>query len=172
MIAAQSVGEPTTQLTLNSVSYDTPIIVRNKDGFIKVSIGEFTEFHIKNSKKLEYYENKDTTYSELNEFYEIPSSTENGEITWNTIEAVTQHPVINEDGTNTLLKVTTEHGREVIATKAKSFLQLINGKITDAAGKDLKVGDYLPVSRMPIIYNESYALNLRDLFSPTQYVCR
>ena len=171
MIAAQSIGEPTTQLTLNSVTYDTPIIVRNKDGFIKkVSIGEFTEFHIKNTKKLEYYENKDTTYSELNEFYEIPNATEDGEITWNTIEAVTQHPVVNEDGTNTLLKVTTEHGREVIATKAKSFLQLINGKISDAAGKDLKVGDYLPVSRMPIEFTESRTLNLKELFSPNEYV--
>ena len=171
MIAAQSIGEPTTQLTLNSVTYDTPIIVRNKEGFIKkVSIGEFTDFHIKNTKKLEYYENKDTTYSELNEFYEIPSATEDGKITWNTIEAVTQHPVVNEDGTNTLLKVTTEHGREVIATKAKSFLQLIDGKIDDAAGKDLKVGDYLPVSRMPIEFTETRSLNLKDLFSPKEYV--
>ena len=171
MIAAQSIGEPTTQLTLNSVTYDTPIIVRNKDGFIKkVSIGEFTEFHIKNTKKLEYYEDKDTTYSELNEFYEIPSATEDGEITWNTIEAVTQHPVVNEDGTNNLLKVTTEHGREVIATKAKSFLQLINGKITGAAGKDLKVGDYLPVSRMPIEFTQARTLDLKELFSPNEYV--
>tara|TARA_E500000178_G_scaffold157166_1_gene156920 strand:+ start:890 stop:6949 length:6060 start_codon:yes stop_codon:yes gene_type:complete len=171
MIAAQSIGEPTTQLTLNSVTFDTPIIVRNKEGFIKkISIGEFTEFHIKNTKKLEYYKDKDTTYSELNEFYEIPSATEDGKITWNTIEAVTQHPVVNEDGTNTLLKVTTEHGREVIATKAKSFLQLINGKISGAAGKDLKVGDYLPVSRMPIEFTESRTLDLRELFLPNKYV--
>tara|TARA_Y100000389_G_scaffold204092_1_gene254968 strand:+ start:678 stop:6725 length:6048 start_codon:yes stop_codon:yes gene_type:complete len=171
MIAAQSIGEPTTQLTLNSVTYDTPIIVRNKEGFIKkITIGEFTDFHIKNTKKLEYYQDKDTTYSELNEFYEIPSATEDGKITWNTIEAVTQHPVVNEDGTNTLLKVTTEHGREVIATKAKSFLQLIDGKITSVAGKDLQVGDYLPVSRMPIEFTETRSLNLKELFSPKEYV--
>ena len=81
-----------------------------------------------------------------------------------------RHPVVNEDGTNTLLKVTTEHGREVIATKAKSFLQLIDGKIDDAAGKDLKVGDYLPVSRMPIEFTETRSLNLKDLFSPKEYV--
>lgn len=171
MIAAQSIGEPTTQMTLNSVTYDTDLIVRNKEGIIKkVTIGEFTEFHIKNTKKLEFYEDKDTTYSELNEFYEIPSATEDGEITWNTIEAVTQHPVVNEDGTNTLLKVTTEHGRDVTATKAKSFLQLREGKIQEVNGSDLKVGDYLPVSRMPIDFTEMRTLNLKTIFPPSEYL--
>jgi len=54
--------------------------------------------------------------------------------------------VINKDGTNTLLKVTTANGREVIATKAKSFLKRINNKIVGVDGDSVKVGDYLPVS--------------------------
>ena len=40
------------------------------------------------------------------------------------IEAVTKHPVINTDGSNTMLKVTTRGNRTIVATKAKSFLQL------------------------------------------------
>ena len=173
IIAAQSIGEPTTQLTLNSVTYDTDLIVRNKDGIIKkVQIGEFTERNINSSNKKEYYADKDTTYAEINEddFYEIPSATEDGEITWNTIEAVTQHPVVNEDGTNTLIRVTTEHGRDVTATKAKSFLQLREGKIVGIDGKDLKVGDYLPVSRMPIDFTEVTILNLKEIFLPKEYL--
>ena len=171
MIAAQSIGEPTTQMTLNSVTYDTHIIVRNKEGIIsKVEIGKFTEDNIAISKKKEYYSDKDTTYATLNDFYEIPSATEDGEITWNTIEAVTQHPVVNEDGTNTLLKVTTEHGRDVTATKAKSFLQLRDGKIQEVNGSDLKVGDYLPVSRMPIDFTEMRTINLKTIFSASEYL--
>ena len=157
--------------TLNSVTYETEIIVRNREGFIqKVQIGEFIEKHITQPKKLEYYKDKDTTYAEMNEYYEIPSCTEDGEILWKEIEAVTRHPVINKDGTNTMLKITTDENREVIATKAKSFLKLINGKIIAADGDTLKVGDYLPVSTKQIEFTEMFELNLKSILSPSEYV--
>ena len=157
--------------TLNSVTFETPIIVRNREGKIqKVEIGEFIEKHIKMPKKLEYYKDKDTTYAEMSEYYEIPSCTEDGEIVWKEIEAVTRHPVINKDGTNTMLKVTTKENREVIATKAKSFLKLVNGKIIASEGSELKVGDYLPVSLKQIDFNESSSLDLREVLPPTEYI--
>jgi len=153
VIAGQSLGEPTTQLTLNSVTYETEILVRNsKNEIKKVQIGDFTKWGIETSKKIDYMQDKDTTYAELSEYYEVPSATEDGHTVWRRIEAVTKHPVINEDGTDTMLKITTVGNREVIATKAKSFLQLIDGKIIGVNGKDLKVGDYLPVSKKTIQY--------------------
>jgi len=149
VIAGQSIGEPTTQLTLNSFVYETEILVRNRDGEIKcVQIGDFTSSGIKTSRKLDYMEDKDTTYAELSEFYEVPSATEDGQTVWRRVEAVTKHPVVNEDGTNTMLKITTKGCRELIATKAKSFLKLVDGKIMGVEGKDLSVGDYLPVSKL------------------------
>lgn len=149
VIAGQSIGEPTTQLTLNSFVYETEILVRNGAGEIKcVQIGDFTTSGIKTSRKLDYMEDKDTTYAELSEFYEVPSATEDGQTVWRKIEAVTKHPVVNEDGTNTMLKITTKGCRELIATKAKSFLKLVDGKIIGVEGKDLAVGDYLPVSKL------------------------
>jgi len=155
VVAGQSIGEPTTQLTLNSVIYETEILVRNsKKEIQRVRIGEFIEEQIQKSAKIDYTEDKDTTYAELNpavEYYEVPSATESGNTVWRRIEAVTRHPVINEDGTDTMLKVKTKGCREVVATKAKSFLQLIDGKIIGVNGKDLKVGDYLPVSKVAII---------------------
>jgi DNA-directed RNA polymerase II subunit RPB1 len=129
VIAGQSIGEPTTQLTLNSVVYETEIVVRNNKKDIKrVKIGDFTKEHISKSSKIDYMSDKDTTYAELSEteYYEIPCANENGETVWRRIEAVTQHPVINEDGTNTMLKVTTKGCREVIATKAKSFFSVFS----------------------------------------------
>jgi DNA-directed RNA polymerase beta' subunit len=157
VIAGQSIGEPTTQLTLNSVTYETEILVRDANNEIrKVQIGQFTEQHIGLSKKIDYMEDKDTTYAELSEFFEVPSCTEDGETVWKRIEAVTRHPVMNEDGTNTMLKVTTAGNREIIATKAKSFLQLIDGKIQGVNGKDLQVGNYLPVSKKTVKIVELY----------------
>ena len=171
VLAGQSLGEPTTQLTLNSVIFETALVVRNsKKEIKKIQIGQFTQEHIKSAKKIDYMEDKDTTYAELSEYYEVPSANENGETVWRRIEAVTQHPVVNEDGTNTMLKVTTKGNREVIATKAKSFLQLVDGKIQQVHGKDLKVGDYLPCSVKPLEYTEQFSLDLREILPPTEYI--
>uniref|UniRef100_A0A6C0HTW7 DNA-directed RNA polymerase n=1 Tax=viral metagenome TaxID=1070528 RepID=A0A6C0HTW7_9ZZZZ len=157
--------------TLNSVTFDTHLLVRNSQKEIfKKKIGEFTEEQTKLSNKIDYMEDKDTTYAELSEFYEVPCATENGETVWRRIEAVTQHPVINEDSTNTMLKVITKGNREVTATKAKSFLQLIDGKIQQVHGKDLKVGDYLPCSRKPLEYKETFIFNTREILPPNEYL--
>jgi len=171
MISGQSIGEVSTQMTLNSVTYETPIIVRNREGIIqKVQIGKFIEDKIKIATKTEYYKDKDTTYSEVNDYYEIPSCTEDGEMLWKQIEAVTKHPVINTDGTNTMLKITTKEQREVIVTKAKGILKLINGKIIGITGDELKVGDYLPVSKMRVDFTETKILNLKTILPPTEYI--
>ena len=171
VVAGQSIGEPTTQLTLNSFVYETEILVRNEKGVIKsVQIGDFAKWGIETTSKMEYMADKDTTYAELSEYYEVPSATEDGHTLWKRIEAVTKHPVINEDGTNTMLKVTTKGNREIIATKAKSFLQLIDGKIQGVNGSELKVGDYLPVSKKALEFAERMVLDLREVLPPTEYI--
>jgi len=171
VIAGQSIGEPTTQLTLNSVTYETEIFVRNESKQItKMQIGEFIGQHISKPKMIDYNNEKDTTYAEMSEFYEVPCATENGETVWRRIEAVTKHPVINEDGTNTMLKFVTEGCREIIVTKAKSLLQLIDGKILPANGDSFSIGDYLPVSRKSLEYNEITQFDLRNILSPSEYV--
>jgi DNA-directed RNA polymerase beta' subunit len=171
IIGAQTLGEISTQLTLNSVIYETDIIVRDANKHIrKVQIGEFIENEIKRSQKIDYMKDKDTTYAECLEYFEIPSCNEQGKVEWKRIEAVTKHPVINKDGSNTMLKVTTEDEREVIATKAKSFLKLIDGKIIACEGSKLKVGDYLPVSTKQIDFEETYKLDLRSVLPMNEYV--
>jgi len=171
IIAAQSIGEPTTQLTLNSVTYETEILVRNREGNIsKIQIGDYIEEKINIATKKEYYKDKDTTYAELDDYYEIPSCDEDGNVMWKRIEAVTRHPVINEDGTNTMLKITTEEEREVYVTKAKGILKLIDGKIVPINGDQLKVGDYLPVSKKQIEFDEKINLKLKEILSPKEYI--
>jgi DNA-directed RNA polymerase beta' subunit len=174
VIAGQSIGEPTTQLTLNSVTYETEIVVRNQRKEIKkVQIGDFVKEHIEKSKQIQYMEDKDTTYAELSqeeEYYEVPSASEEGNTLWTRIEAVTKHPVINEDGSNTMLKLTTKGCREVIVTRAKSCLQLIDGKIQGIDSKHLNVGDYLPVSKKPLEYESIYNLDLRTILPQNEYL--
>ena len=157
--------------TLNSVTYETEIIVRDKEGMVhKTQIGDFIENKIKVATKTEYYQDKDTTYSEVDDYFEIPSCTEDGEMLWKRIEAVTKHPVINKDGTNTMLKITTKEEREVIVTKAKSLLKLVNGKISPVDGDLVKVGDYLPVSKMQVDFQETRLLDLKKILPPTEYI--
>jgi DNA-directed RNA polymerase beta' subunit len=171
IIGAQTLGEISTQLTLNSVTYETEIIVRDENKKIKkVQIGDFIEKEIRLSEKVEYMQDKDTTYAECSKYYEIPSCDEDGNVWWKRIEAVTRHPVINEDGSNTMLKITTCEEREVIVTKAKSLLKLVNGKIIPVEGNSVKVDDYLPVSLKEIDFEESGSLNLKTILPPNEYV--
>jgi DNA-directed RNA polymerase II subunit RPB1 len=158
LVAAQSIGEPTTQLTLNSFVYETKILVRNKQKEInQIQIGDFVKHLCEHSMhNQEYYREKDTTYAPVQkeDFWEIQAPDKYGNIDWYKIEAGTKHPVINEDGTNTMLKVITEDGQEVIATKAKSFLLLKNGQLEPTRGDELTVGDYVPVSIKTISHKE------------------
>ena len=171
IIGAQTLGEISTQLTLNSVTYETEVLVRDANKKIKkYQIGEFIEREIRRSGAVDYDENKNTTYAECADYFEIQACDEDGNVFWDVIEAVTKHPVINRDGSNTMLKVTTEDEREAIATKAKSFLKLIDGKIVPIEGENLKVGDYLPISTKEVDYDENFTLDLKDILPPTEYV--
>ena len=149
MISAQSIGEPTTQLTLNSVSYDTRIMLKI-NGQIKVcQIGEYIDQYIEKAERMEDHPN-DTKLGYINadEDVFVPSVDEFGITSWKRVEAVTRHPVVNADGTNTVLRVTTEDGRQVIATKAKSFLSIdAKNQLAATNGSDLKVGDYIPINQ-------------------------
>jgi hypothetical protein len=134
VIAAQSIGEPATQMTLNSVDFATEIVIA-KDGKIWTpKIGEFIDDYIKtcDQSKIQYLPN-DQIYVPLEDGHNwmAASCDETGKMMWTKLEAITKHPVINDDGTDTILEVETESGRVVKATKAKSFLIHRNGKIID-----------------------------------------
>ena len=146
-LAAQSIGEPSTQLTLNSVDWEEPIIVM-VDGVTKsVKFGEFVDTEIRDGDgEEEYHKNETTLKWTKHKEYKVMAVDEDGIVRWRQIEAVTKHLPVNEDGSNTLIKVTTRSGRTATATKAKSFLTRVDNKIVPTKGADLRVGDRLPVS--------------------------
>jgi DNA-directed RNA polymerase beta' subunit len=135
--------------TLNSVDWHTEIVIA-KDGVIQTPrIGEFIDAYINScdSSRIQRHPN-DQLYVELNDGHDWKaiSCDETGKMMWTKLEAITKHPVVNEDGTDTILEVVTESGRTVKATKAKSFLVYADGKFVPTNGSDLNVGDALPIA--------------------------
>ena len=180
IVAAQSIGEPATQMTLNSVDWDTEIVITKNGKMITPKIGEFIDNYydecLDDEVKICKIQNlpNGQIYIPLDDKddWKAISCDEYGNIKWTKLEAITRHPVINEDGTNTILKVTLESGREVKATKGKSFLTFQNGKILPINGSDLKIGDSLPIANNLRMEQFKYVtdINIRDILSPVDYL--
>jgi DNA-directed RNA polymerase beta' subunit len=133
--------------TLNSVEWNTEIVIDEDGVLVKKKIGEWIDQRIETAKaeNLEHHEHDTILEYVRDKKVLIEACTTDGKIIWDDVEAVTRHPVHNKDGTKTLLKVTTQGGRVVVATKAKSFLKRMNNEIVGVDGDTIKVGDYLPV---------------------------
>ena len=133
--------------TLNSVEWNTEIVINEDGNLVKKRIGEWIDERISTAKEenLEHHENDTVLEYVRDKKVLIEACTSDGKIIWDDVEAVTRHPVHNKDGTKTLLKITTLGGRVVVATKAKSFLKKVNNKIIGVDGDSIRVGDYLPV---------------------------
>jgi DNA-directed RNA polymerase beta' subunit len=180
IVAAQSIGEPATQMTLNSVDWDTEIIISHQDQLQTPKIGEWIDSYIEKCQKdkslcnkIQYLENNQIYVPlEDHDHWKAMSCDENGMIKWTKLEAITRHPVVNDDGSNTILKVTLESGREVKATKGKSFLTLRDNQILEVNGSELKVGDELPISNHLNLDAIGYTteLSLREILPATQYL--
>lgn len=177
VLAAQSIGEPATQLTLNSVTHTTKIILKQtqkgNNKIITTTIGKFIDKLIsenQNPDLIEKHKGDTTLLWTKKDGYEIPSVDENGKVMWKKIEAVTKHLPINKDGSNTLLKVITKKGRKVTATKAKSFLTMVDNKIVPLKGSKLKTGMYLPImKKFPKNFKKINEIDLGDYLPKTEY---
>ena len=162
--------------TLNSVDWDTEIYIAKNGKLMTPKIGEFIDMYYdecKDSDRVKLLPNNQI-YIELKDGndWQAVSCGEDGIMKWTKLEAITRHPVINDDGTDTILKVTLESGREVKATKGKSFLTLQNGKILGANGSELKMGDALPIANHLAIEQLGYItkVSVREILPPQEYM--
>jgi DNA-directed RNA polymerase beta' subunit len=161
--------------TLNSVDWDTEILLA-KDGKIQAPrIGEFIDNYIAacDPAKVQHLPN-DQLYVALDDGHDwqAVSCDEDGKMQWTKLEAITKHPVVNEDGTNTILEVTLESGRTVKATKGLSFLTLRDNKIVDLRGSDLVIGDCLPIANTLAIHELGLIeeIDLATVLPPTEWL--
>ena len=174
IIAAQSIGEPSTQMTLNSVDWDTKIMIAKNGKIICPQIGEFIDAHMAaNPSAIQEFPNNQL-YMELNDGndWKAISCDENGVMMWTKLEAITRHPVVNEDGTDTILEVELDSGRTVKATKGLSFLTKDGDKVVSIKGSDLKVGDVTPIANSLVIDELGYvrSVDLREYLPPTEWL--
>jgi len=134
--------------TLNSVDWDTKIMISKNGKILTPQIGEFIDACLDaDVENIQEFPNKQL-YLDLKDGndWKAISCDENGKMMWTKLEAVTRHPVVNEDGSDTILEVELASGRVVKATKGKSFLTERDGKVQDINGSDLKVGDLMPIA--------------------------
>jgi DNA-directed RNA polymerase beta' subunit len=168
--AAQSIGEPATQMTLNSVEYDTNLIIRWNQASQNACIGETIDTLLEKYKHHIQFPTPETAYLALdNGVAEALTVDDDGNVSWKTLEAVTRHPPNNKDGSSTLVKITTRSGRTVTATKAKSFLVVEQGKVVTKEGSALTVGDEIPVLRT-LPKEDRTEVDLNMYLDPKQYI--
>lgn len=168
-ISAQSIGQPLTQLTLDSVAPDERLILQNDDGTTRlVKIGEWIDNLLSSTdpSNIKHFEKNRTEYLELNQGVWTPTPSKEGKFGWHQITAITRHLPGGD-----LVKITTRGGRSVTATKSKSILVWKNNELVQIGGSEAKVGDLVPVicdfPEPKIIIDH---IDLRTYLSPDELV--
>ena len=147
MIAAQSIGEPTTQM---SEPYDAvkKIVVYNKSSkqlvHRTVKIGElcdsFIDKYPERTIPTGHHNSVETLLDDLDEEYYIVGVDREEKTHWNKISHFSRHPV-NGD----LVIVRTKSGRSVTTTLSHSHLMRKDHQVQPVKGSDLRVGMRIPV---------------------------
>jgi len=161
--------------TLNSVDWDTEILIAKNGKIQAPRIGEFIDNYIAacDKSKIQQMPN-DQLYVALDDGHDwqAVSCDEDGKMQWTKLEAITKHPVVNDDGSNTILEVTLESGRTVKATKGRSFLTLFANHLVKTDGADLVIGDLLPIANNLAIHELGLVteLDLSTVLSPKEWL--
>ena len=145
IIAAQSVGEPLTQL---SCAKNTLVRCENYVG----SIGDFIDSLLtKHASDVVQIGHRSVVLDlkEGIEDHRIVGVSTDEKTSWHRILQVSRHPA-----NGGMVKVCTRSGRETTATLSHSFLKRTPTGIVPVKGSDLKVGDRVPVARaIPTVPN-------------------
>lgn len=178
-IAASSIGADTTQASLNSVEWNTRVLI-DKNGTMKEDcIGRIIddEFKIKGFTTVVYsgqiddnIKNGNNPYAQVlntdDKNWLITSVDEDGNSSWKKITQLIRHPLYTG-----IIKVSTKTGRSVVATTGLSFLVKREGKIVPINGSELTIGDKLPISwKIPKPNTVKTTLHLKDYLSPREYI--
>jgi DNA-directed RNA polymerase beta' subunit len=154
---------------VNSVTWETPIIIIENGVTKYVKIGEWIDNKIENDKdSVKYFENQNRM--EFLELYKsqvfIPTCDKNGFITWGELTAVTRH-----DPGKQLYKVTTQSGKSVIVTESKALLVYREGTFKPIPTCDVTLDDYVPstfnLQDAPIIHDE---FCMKSMFNKDDYI--
>ena len=144
VIAGQSIGEPTTQMSLTK--NEAIKVMEKKDGNVRIistTIGEFCDTIIGNNPRLTFNTgHHDSVETILQDEYYIMSVKEDETAEWCKISHVSKHPVNGR-----LMTVRTRSGRLVETTTSHSHLIRNNNRVEPITGSDMRVGMRIPVAK-------------------------
>ena len=148
IISAQSISEPATQMCID---FHEKVIVKCKDNVGIVTIGEFVDSVLYQG----FVKSGEYEILDLPDGIEVtvPSLNEKNNIEWKIITALCRIK-----SPKSLLKITTKSGKTVTATDSHSFVVKVGDKARPIEGKNLKLGDKVPVlnkTLSPILTTES-----------------
>jgi DNA-directed RNA polymerase beta' subunit len=149
IVAAQSIGEPTSQMC-NVFTSKNKIIIYNKISsklsFKSIMIGEFCDDLIKKHPELTHgtghVNSVETELESLEDEYYIIGVDAQEKTHWNKISHISRHPVNGQ-----IMKVTTRSGRIVDTTTSHSHLIRSNQTVVPIVGSDMTVGMRIPVAK-------------------------
>ena len=124
-LAAQSVGEPATQMSIRG---DEHVLIRDNQGVRSMRICDVVDPLIDSGTP---------------PCLQVMGVTPTGQVSWANVQGVSRHPA-----NGPLLKVTTATGRCVVATASHSFLtKSAGGKVVPIRGDHLKIGAPVPIMK-------------------------
>eukprot|EP00798_Chlamydomonas_sp_ICE-L_P012122 gene12122-15228_t len=140
VVAAQSVGEPTTQLSAHG---STRILVQKRNGeFYNGSISKLIDnlIHDNPSKVIDI--GHGSVVMDLDGSYSIVGVSNEEKTSWKAISQISRHPA-----NGGMVRIHTKSGKTTCATLSHSFLKRVESGIEPVLGSDLKLGDRVPVAR-------------------------
>ena len=151
MIAAQSIGEPTTQMSviycenircvkLNKTTQNITMVLEKIGELCDTLIEENPQYTLNTG----HADSVETLLEALDDEYYIMGVDKQEKTHWNKISHVSRHPVNGE-----LVKITTKSGRNVTTTLSHSHLirDAQSQQVAPIKGSDLKEGMRVPVSK-------------------------
>lgn len=137
VITAESFGEPSTQM---SISYFEKVIVKIEDKIKIVKIGELIDELMNSFGNIKNGVAEILPLNDLDCY--VPSINKEEKIEWKKILEVSRHKAPDK-----LMKLSTASGRKIIATDNHSFVTRMNNNVVPVLGRELNVGDRIPVMK-------------------------
>jgi len=142
LVAAQSVGEPITQMCVDGDSYIHIVHKYDENKNYDGDIRTFVENMFKeNDMDIQYINNdKKSDILDVKDYYTVSIDLKTEKIVWSEIAQLSRH---NANGD--MVEVITESGRKVITTLTHAHLSRTEKGIMSVEASTLKINDYIPI---------------------------